>query len=353
MSQLDLGGVLEGIVERVGATGAQWYASVAGRVRSHGAIGESPPGTAVTERTLHKIWCAMKPVSAIAAIAAFDEAGVGLETQIGALLADCDLQPEVAAVTIRDVLDHRACLIGPNIADVLQLGLKERDTMLKGVVSATASHAAAYNDHVSWVLLAAAVGEVQRRSPDIYLRDFARDEVRVRDLHVSMSPSEFLEAHGRIGASVSATVNGPLPWLMDRTLEFASRQAGFVMGGYATMRALGRWYEWLLERDDLLDRVEQLRRGAVFDATLGRECEFSAGLMVDLGRHGYGQAIGTRAIGHTGWLGTCFGFADPSCDLVVCVLVNALTHPDQAERWRAECTTAAYDLVDFPLDTSR
>ena len=67
----------------------------------------------------------------------------------------------------------------------------------------------------------------------------------------------------------------------------------------------------------LNDAVDNHRRIRSHDETLHKQCGFAAGFMTDLADHGYGSTISPDAIGHTGLVGSPFGFYDPKRRLAV------------------------------------
>ncbi len=120
-----------------------------------------------------------------------------------------------------------------------------------------------------------------------------------------------------VGASFHAR-HGWQPRLAELSVEVQSDwNPGF--GGFASTRALGRFYESLLgaSHAGLRARLSAPQRVGEHDWVLDRRCDFGRGVMIRLESHGFGSLLSENAFGHSGYSGQSFGFADPDLGLAV------------------------------------
>jgi hypothetical protein len=75
---------------------------------------------------------------------------------------------------------------------------------------------------------------------------------------------------------------------------------------------------------DLLRAACRPARRVVHDPVLGVKADWGLGFMTGLGRLGFGPFISSRAVGHTGQVGTSMAFCDPEHELAAAVLYNGV-----------------------------
>jgi CubicO group peptidase (beta-lactamase class C family) len=316
---------LEGTVGRLQAdvaeaafcTGTQAYVSHAGRVVLNAGYGN-------------------KPIITVLVLLAEQEGALRLDMTLGEGL-ELDGNPPLAAVRLDDLLSHRA-------------GMHE----LRSVIAAAAPPATrrelamaaqpaegwdrrsngAYSEWLGYFLVAELYHQVCGVELAEALRERVLEPLGIADeVYLGLDESE-LE---RIGVNVDLREGSRAPLLMERTPWFAAATDP-ALSGFATMRGLGRFYEWVLAT--LEGRVteplepERLRRACmpnrpvVHDAILNLDADWGLGFMTGLRRLAFGPYPSDAAVGHTGQVGTSVAFCDPEHDLAVALLYNGVI--DQA-----------------------
>jgi len=337
--------VFEEMLCRTVALGAQWTVATADEVCTSGAIGEAGTQSVMTVDTVHKLWCAAKPLTALVAMDAFEAAGVELDAAVGDVLGGTTpVNPEVGEVAVRDLLDHRACIRGLTIPEFLLASRRARGALVASASVDSEARGAGrtrYSDLAAWVLLSEIARTATGRDADELLREWLHRRFGDVDLFGRMTREEFDGVRGRIGCYVSNLAGVARPWLTDRTFEFASEYSGFAFGGYGTTDALVAFGLEVL-RSGRLDRVQALRRGPADDVLLGRRCEFAGGFMVGLADHGFGHAPGAGAVAHVGWMGNSFLLIDPDRQVVAAAITNGIEDPTRLAEWRPRIVERMY-----------
>ena len=313
-------------------TGTQAYVSRAGEVVMEAAIGRDGLGRPMTNETLSAVYCSIKPIITVLVLLAEQEGLLRLDMSLGEAL-DLDDNPELAAVRLDDLLSHRA-------------GMHELRSVIAAAAPPATRHAlamaarpaegwdrrsdAGYSEWLGFYLIA----QLVERACGVQLRNALRERV-LRPIGIDGEVwLGLIEADlRRIGVNVDLRDGTPTPLLMERTPWFASA-ADPALSGYATMRGLGRFYEWVLATLDGRETVpldpDRLReacrphRPVVHDVILNMDADWGLGFMTGLGRLGFGPYPSERAVGHTGQVGTSVAFCDPEHELVVALLYNGV-----------------------------
>jgi CubicO group peptidase (beta-lactamase class C family) len=188
----------------------------------------------------------------------------------------------------------------------------------------------AYSEWLAWFLLREVIEAVTGERFEVVLTTRL-----LRPIGIDGEVLIGARLHGResdIGVNVDLRGISPMPLLMERATWFTDA-ADPSLNGYATMRGLAGFYQWVLDTlrgDPSLVEPEVLRdacrphRASVHDQVLGWATTWGLGFMTDLGDSGFGPLVGARAVGHTGQVGTSTAFADPDHDLAVAVLYNGI-----------------------------
>jgi CubicO group peptidase (beta-lactamase class C family) len=327
----------EGLLSR----GAQLYVSVDGQVVADVGLGVEGTGRAVTPETLFSVYCAAKPVVALAIATLVDAGRLDVDDELGSLLPGrtcAGLEP----VRLRNVLNHTA---GLHRHMVITMGFLSPGRREEAVLSTPpppgwrAGVDAGYSEYGGWHVL----GLVIQAVAGMPLADFLRSEVLeplglAGDVYVGMSAAEYADVHNRIGVNFDMRGLDPVPLLMERS-DRVCIEWNPSFGGYATMRGLGHLYERLLAAlagepgpvgAATLAAFTAPQRPGAFDRVLQRPCRFGFGFMVDLRHHVVGTWCSERSFGHLGFAGSTWAFADPEHGLVVALLGDGLLDPATA-----------------------
>jgi CubicO group peptidase (beta-lactamase class C family) len=181
-----------------------------------------------------------------------------------------------------------------------------------------------------------------------------------------MTPDEYRAVRPRIGVNDDMRKQGRFPMLFERSVRVCL-ETNPAHGGYTTAHDLSRFYSALLarlddgaaldgSRVDALPPADVLRefvspaRAVTYDRVLDRECSYGLGFMTDLRRHAFGDACSPTTFGHSGNIGSSFGFADPERGLAVGAVVNGLVDHETAFLRRRALLNALYADLDAAGD---
>ncbi len=313
-------------------TGTQAYVSCAGEVALHAAFGHDGLGRPMTTETVSAVYCAIKPMIAVLVLLAEQDGCLRRDIALGEVL-ELDDNPALGAVRLDDLLTHRAGMhtlrsvvaaaAPPAIRHTLAFSARPPDGWNRETDGA-------YSEWLGFYL----VGQVLEKTGGAALPDALRERV-FEPLGIADEVSLGLEREdlGRIGVNVDLREGRPVPLLLERVPWFAEG-ADPALNGYATMGALGRFYEWVLAtldgRETALLEPGRLRdacrpqRPVVHDQILNLKADWGLGFMTGLGRLGFGPYPSQQAVGHTGQVGTSVAFCDPEHDLAVALLYNGV-----------------------------
>ena len=313
-------------------TGTQAYVSHAGEVMMQAAFGSDGLGRPMTNETLSAVYCSIKPIITVLVLLVEQDGALRLDMTLGEAL-ELDDNPELAAVRLDDLLTHTAGM--HELRSVIAAACPPATRQALAMAARPAEGwdrrtGGAYSEWLGFYLIAKLVESICGAE----LRDMLRERV-LEPIGISGEVSLGLaEADlGRIGVNVDLRDGARVPLLMERTAWFAGASDP-ALSGYATMQALGRFYEWVLAtldgRETTPLQPERLRnacrphRPVTHDLILNREADWGIGFMTGLGRLGFGPYPSESAVGHTGQVGTSVAFCDPEHDLVVALLYNGV-----------------------------
>lgn len=336
-----LGRLTEEVDEAIFTRGVQAYVSIGGETVLDVATGDDGLGREVGCDTLFRVYCTIKPVTALA---------LGHLVDAGVLDLDAPLDrhlPAVAGlrsgVTARHVLTHSAGLHRPSGVTVELMAPERR----AGAIDRQERPSwwrlgvdVGYSEYAGWYLLGRLIEELTGEDLRDHLRSAVLDPLGLHDTFVGMTADEFAAVSPRIGVNLDLRGWQAFPMLYERT-ERVCRETNGAHGGYTTARDLGRLYQALL-RARAGDDVDGLPSPAVvtalteparppgFDIVLDRECTSGLGFMTGLGDHYFGSSCSIRAFGHSGNVGSSFALADPDHDLAVAVVFNGIVDHESA-----------------------
>ena len=147
-------------------------------------------------------------------------------------------------------------------------------------------------------------------------------------------------------------------------LPIMSQRNRRVLGAFANARGLCGFYRLVGQalrgecppgfpsREFLLDALLNYRRARDFDETLQKDCSFAAGFMVGLSDHGYGVTVGPEAVGHSGLMGSPFGWYDPQRRLAASAILNGMASGVQdSDYWRPRIVDTINRAIDNHLSS--
>jgi Beta-lactamase len=299
---------------------------------------------AMTASHLHQCWCLTKPVLALSAVLSHKAGLVDLSAKCSSLSRYATGLSENSA-TLWDVLCHDAGLASPTSVDIWMSPRKDRIGVL-ALTRASEKGMAAYSDFAGWALIGRRLDECYpgglRALIDSTLTLLG---VGVESIILDGSRADSKEVRDRLGVYFAhMSGRSPIPLLHD-LIPHVMRSVSPVMGGLATASGVADFYWSLMTNAEVSESVRamfQYQRGAEWDVVLERECNFGAGLMVDLRSHGFGERVGPSSFGHTGWLGSSFGIADPSRQVALCLIHNGFIDSKANDRQRVELLDYLY-----------
>ena len=322
--------------------GAQVTVLHGGEVVLDTALGDAGLGQDVTPETVFRVYCTIKPITAVAVVGLVDQGTLDLEEPLVDRLPNLKGMPREARIV--DLLDHTAGL--HRIAAVRMEMLppaKQRDVLERASPPAgwRVGRDAGYSEYAAWNLLKWVVEDVTGEDMRSHLRRAVLDPLGMRDTWVGMTEDEYDAVLPRLGVNYDLTdyLQG-FPMVIERTPRWCG-EVNPAHGGYTTARDLATFYNALLERragegNDALPSPEALTtatstvRTRVFDEVLDRECEYGLGFMTDLAHHAFGPMCSPSSFGHSGNVGSSFAFADPEQDLAVAVVFNGIVDSESS-----------------------
>lgn len=312
----------EGLESRLFYCGAQVYVSVGGECALDYALGLATPRTAATTDHIFHVWCSTKPIAALATLHLAEAGVLDLDRPFESIVPEWAGRP-IGSVTARSAMAHRAglpptvpvlgCFLLQSNA-VAALGALDLWDMPDGVMYAPVWGFMAIN--VVLRVLGVRLEEI--------IQTTVLDPLEISDCWLPITSENLSQGASRIGMNWVQTRNVLRPYPSDG-LEVDSFP-DFGQGGYASARALGRFYEAMLtkevvERGIVSESTYEMMLAPAgpegYDPIMQRPCTYGLGVMVDMSKHGFGDACSASSFGHSGGTGEMLAFADPRDDLVV------------------------------------
>ena len=334
--------------------GAQVSVRLGGEVVLDTALGDAGVGKAVTPETVFRVYCTIKPITAVAVVGLVDRGELDLDEPVVDRLPNLTGMPR--EVRIVDLLDHTAGL--HRIAAVRMEMLppaKRREVLERASPPAgwKVGRDAGYSEYAAWNLLGWIVEDLTGEDLRSHLRRGVLDPLRMTDTWVGMTEDEYDAVLPRLGVNYDLTdyLQG-FPMVIERTPRWCC-EVNPAHGGYTTARDLATFYDALLERldgggddalpsPDALDTATSAVRPRVYDEVLDRECEYGLGFMTDLSHHAFGAVCSPSSFGHSGNVGSSFAFADPEHDLAVAVVFNGIVDSESSFLRRPAVVSSLY-----------
>jgi CubicO group peptidase (beta-lactamase class C family) len=321
-------------------------------------LGDDGTGRPMATGTVCCVYCATKPITAVAVAAHVEADRLSLDEPLGELL------PNVRAladnvITLRHVLNHTAGLHEPYAVHMEMLPHLKRFAFVDAMRLPDGwevGRDAGYSEFVAWHLLGRVLELVSGEPLRAHLRTAVLDRVGMSDTWIGMTEPEYERNAARLGMTHDLRGWAPFPLLLEQSRRVCC-DTNAAYGGYTTARDLARFYRALLARlrgdgnPDLpsgatLREFCTTARARAHDVVLKRDCEYGLGFMTALADH-YLNPCSPDAFGHSGWSGTSFAFADPRHDLAVAAVLNGVTQSDAAFANRSALVEAIYADLDL------
>lgn len=318
-----------------------------------GSAGTRP----VTDVTVFRGYCALKPVTAVAIAKLVDAELLDLDQPLSSLLPTVRVLAE-DPITLRHVMTHTAGLHVPSGRDVELVPPEMRRELFEqapGVKPWRIGHDAGYSEAFGWHLLGRVIEVVTGEALRDHLRASVLDPLEMTSTWIGMTEAEYAANHQRVGLNYYYHYlrGQPVPLLIEQSERWCC-EVNCAYGGYTTARDMARFYAALAARlngaadpnlpsPDTLARFCSDARDTTYDAVLLRVCSYGLGFMTSLRDHFFGDLCSERSFAHSGWLGAAFAFADPDHDLAVAVILNRIVATESAFMRRPGLVRALYE----------
>jgi CubicO group peptidase (beta-lactamase class C family) len=296
------------------------------------ARGELAPGEDLQVETLYSVHCATKPVLSVAVGRLISDGRLDPTQPVSTLVADSSA---FAALDVRlwDVLRHTSPLARPLLIEVNLAPLQARRQLLESGIDIRQY---GYSEYASQVLLAELIEGVTRMECSSFIAEGVLAPLGLdASIRFSFDGTELDLLQDQIGCYVAGLPDRALPLLSDRSPHQACLNR-VALGGYASAKALSDFYHGLvrvyggevidgLPHPVTLHQMLSMRSERRMDPILGRESAFAGGFMIDLHKDRPATGLSSRAFGHTGLVGSSFGFADPATGVAGSFVLNGLS----------------------------
>ena len=349
--------VAEAVESRILTLGVQLVATLNGVMVLDLAAGDNGATGLVTGTTIFRVYCAIKPILAVAIGRAIDDGLLALDEPVARRLPD--LGPVRAGVTVAHVLPHTAGLHQPMAIEMEVLPPETRRQAVARRAPPPGWRSgvdAAYSEYLGWHVLGWALEDATGEPLRQHLRGAVLDPLGLRDTFIGMTNMQYERVRPRLG--VNWDLRGPrdLPILLETTPRWCT-ETNPAHGGYSTARDLAHFYYALLQRlegagNRALPSPTRLRqfcspaRPVVYDQVLARQCGYGLGFMTGLSDHAFSTAVSTSSFGHSGFVGSSFAFADPTRSLVVAAIFNGVVDHELAFQRRSVLIQDLYRDID-------
>jgi CubicO group peptidase (beta-lactamase class C family) len=345
------------LVEDEFTRGAQIAVERAGERVIDIAVGDAGTGAPLTASTVFRVYCTIKPFTAVAVARLVDMGLLDLDEPLEDRLPD--VLGLTGGVTTRHLLTHTAGLDRVRGIDLELIPAGRRRARIAQAARRPGwrlGREAAYSEAAAWHVLGWVIEQVTGDDLRAHLRCHVIEPIDLRSTWIGMTHDEYGAVFSRLGVNFDTRQGSFSPMLYERS-ERVCCETNPAFGGYTTAADLARFYTALLERlagagTDALPSPRLLAafcssaRPDMYDQVLDRSCPFGLGFMTSLDRHAFGDDCNASSFGHSGYVGTSFAFADPEHALAVGVIFNGIvTHESAFLRRRAIVRSLYADIV--------
>jgi CubicO group peptidase (beta-lactamase class C family) len=329
------------IAEGLFTRGAQICVSLDGEVVLDACMGEDGLGRAIRPDTIFRIYCSIKPVTAVAVANLVDSGRLDLDRPLAETLGRRPVLD--GGLTARSLLNHTAGLHALKGVTMEMVPPGDRRTVVDRQHPPPGwrvGRDAGYSEYAAWNLLGDLLEAVSGQDLRHHLRGEVLDPLGMRNTWIGMTSTDYVAIVDRLGVNVDLRGFRSFPMLFERT-ERVCIDTNPAHGGYSTARDLVRMYDALLlakrghdvgglPSTDTLEAFCTAARPTSYDVVLARECDYGLGFMVGLDSHFFGRDCSSLSFGHSGNVGSSFAFADPMHGLSVAVVLNGLVDHESA-----------------------
>ena len=340
-------------VEGFDALGAQLAVSVDGCDPVCATVGVQLGERPLRERHLFNVWCASKPVSAVVLLRLLEDAGLSLDLPLSA--AGEQFRGPLH-VTFGRLLNHSCGLRHPDMVEANLM--KWADAVGAARAQHTEVPLEAFSEFSSTVIVTDLIDVLSDTTTPSAEQRLLNDNGLADDIVYGISEEALSEPLEHIGFYLLGLPAQARPLYCD-ALPILSRRNRRTLGAFANARGLCGFYRLVgqaLRGESprgfpsgrfLREALNGHRRARSFDETLQKDCAFAAGFMVGLSDHGYGATIGPEAIGHSGLMGSPFGWYDPQRRLAASAILNGMASGvEDCDYWRPRVV----DTINRALD---
>ena len=339
--------------EGIDALGAQLAVSVDGCVPVCATVGLQLGERILRDRHLFNVWCATKPVSAVVLLRLLEDAGLSLGLPLSAA-GEQFSGPR--SITFGRLLNHSCGLRHPSMVEANLM--KWTEAVAAARARRTDVPFEAFSEFSSAVIVADLVGALSGAAEPSAEQQLLDDNGLDDDIVYGVSDEALTEPLEHIGFYLLGLPTHARPLYCD-ALPSMSKRNRRVLGAFANARGLCGFYRLVGQAlrgerppgfptsEYLHDALTSHRRTRAFDETLQKDCAFAAGFMVDLSDHGYGATVGSEAVGHTGLMGSPFGWYDPQRRLAASAILNGMASGVQdSDYWRPRIVDTINHAID-------
>jgi CubicO group peptidase (beta-lactamase class C family) len=321
-------------------------------------------GVSVHADTMFRVYCSIKPITAIAIAKLVDADVVALDEPLGCILSEVRAL-RTSNITLRDVLTHRAGLREPSGVQMEMLPPARRAQILFDETEMPADwnsdHQTAYSEALGWAVLGRLIETLTHETLADHLRSSVLDPLGLHDTWIGMPREHYQSNAYRVGLNYDFRHPPKVFPVLMENLERVCCEVNCAYGGYSTATDLARFYARLLVQlrsgsQPCLPAAETLHDFCTatpesrYDVVLQRTCAFGLGFMRQLNTHHFGTYCSELAFGHSGWSGSSFGLADPATGLAIAAITNGLLPDAAAHLSRLNLLRAIHD--DYKISTT-
>ena len=337
------------------ATGAQLAVSTDGGAPHCTAVGAQVGERPLLDRHLFNVWCASKPITAVMLMGLVEDAGRSLGDPISA--SGDDPSPALR-LTLGSLLNHTSGMRHPDMVTANLMPWNE------AVVAARRSGPVppfeAFSEFSAGVITADLIEALSGTDMTTAAGRFLAVNGLDGDITFRVPDSAIERPLDHLGFYVVDPRGLARPLYCDASAALAVSNR-HVFGAYANAAGLCGFYRRVglvlagesqpgfPSPEFFTDAISRHGRGRVWDETLKKECDFAAGFMTSLRDHGYGAAVSPEAVGHTGLMGSPFGFYDPRRGLAAGAILNGMsTNSQDSDYWRSQLVDTLTRAADRP-----
>jgi CubicO group peptidase (beta-lactamase class C family) len=327
----------ERIADQSWATGYQLAIIRGNKTLIEASGGVDGLGRPISPDSMFPIYCAGKPITAIAIGTLIDAGELSFDDVLGDILRST-LNQQLAAVTVEQLLMHTAGLWPIPAAALLTLHRSARRRIIAAFQPTPQPPGVGhYADFASWELLSQVIEDLTDE-PFVRAIDHLVLERCGLDTEIVFSATAESPTCRRLRINADLQTSKPIPllWEQSKSNLLDVRPSG---GAIATMSALAALYQAVLTSlpDDsnglLTPSTARLLTTpatvAAHDPVLGRTCRYSPGFMTDLSLPEFDTGLSEQTFGHSGLHGMTFAAADPTRDISFAVHLNGITQHNE------------------------